>query len=44
MTAHQTVEINSIDTVLRELVPLVEEVQRTLQSGLENDRAVADAA
>jgi len=43
MTAHQTVEINSIDTVLRELVPLVEEVQRTLQSGLENDRAVANA-
>ncbi len=43
MTAHQTVEINSIDTVLRELVPLIEEVQRTLQSGLENDRAVADA-
>ncbi len=33
----QTVEINSVDTVLRELAPLVEEVQRTLEQSLESD-------
>jgi len=33
----QTVEINSVETVLRELAPLVEEVQRTLEQSLESD-------
>jgi chemosensory pili system protein ChpA (sensor histidine kinase/response regulator) len=43
MTVQQTVEINSIDTVLRELGPLIEQVQQTLQAALENERALADA-
>jgi len=40
----QTVEINSIETVLRELNPLVEEVQRTLEQSLENDQPAEGAA
>ncbi len=40
----QTVEINSVETVLRELNPLVEEVQRTLEQSLENDQPADGAA
>jgi chemosensory pili system protein ChpA (sensor histidine kinase/response regulator) len=37
MSVQQRVEINSVETVLRELTPLIEEVQRTLEQGLEGD-------
>ncbi len=39
----QTAEINSIETALRELAPLVTEVQRTLESGLDEGGSGTDA-
>ena len=37
MGVQQTVEINSVETVLRELAPLIDEVQRALEQSLETD-------
>ncbi len=39
----QTAEINSIDTTLRELAPLVTDVQRTLEAGLDESGAGAES-
>ncbi|MEX0607699.1 MAG: hypothetical protein WD138_06670, partial [Halofilum sp. (in: g-proteobacteria)] len=39
----QTAEINSIDTTLRELAPLVTNVQRTLEAGLEDGGSGAES-
>lgn len=39
----QTAEINSIDTTLRELAPLVTDVQRTLEAGLDEGGAGAES-
>jgi len=43
MSVQQTVEINSVETVLRELAPLIDEVQRTLESRLESGDAASGA-
>ncbi len=41
MSVRQTYEINSIATVLQELSPLIEDVQRTLEKGFDSGRPTA---
>jgi len=42
MSKQQTVEINSVAAVLQELAPLIDDVQRSLEKGLESDQPTAE--
>jgi len=44
MSNQQTVEINSVAAVLQELKPLIEDIQRKLEKGLDSDQPTAEMA
>lgn len=42
MSKQQTAEINSVAAVLQELAPLIQDIQRSLEKGLESDQPTAE--